>query len=108
MDCTIYVGKTKALISFAVKLICVFVFACVKCWFSNDAAQIILSSFHKSIGQYQYSSLSKATLQSTQNLRFHRELCKMRHVMRKLAFRICQHGRHNTAVFLRRLVCVLP
>ena len=37
-----YVAKTKALISFAVtaKLICVFVFACVKCWFSHDAAQM--------------------------------------------------------------------
>ena len=32
--------KTKALISFAVtkKLICVFVFAYAKCWFSHDAA----------------------------------------------------------------------
>ena len=39
-DCTIYVGKTKALISFMVtaKLICVFVFAYAKCWFSHDAA----------------------------------------------------------------------
>ena len=35
-----YVAKTKALISFAVtaKLICVFVFAYAKCWFSRDAA----------------------------------------------------------------------
>ena len=34
--------KTKALISFAVtaKLICVFVFACAKCWFPHDAAQL--------------------------------------------------------------------
>ena len=42
-DCTIYVAKTKALISFAVtaKLICVFVFAYAKCWFSHDAAQIV-------------------------------------------------------------------
>ena len=33
--------KTKALISFAVtaKLICAFVFANAKCWFSHDAAQ---------------------------------------------------------------------
>ena len=40
MDCTICAAKTKALISFAVtaKLICVFVFAYVKCWFSHDAA----------------------------------------------------------------------
>ena len=37
-----YIAKTKALISFAVtaKLICVFVFAYAKCWFSHDAAQI--------------------------------------------------------------------
>ena len=44
MDCTIYVAKTKALISFAVtaKLICVFVFAYEKCWFSHDAAQMSL------------------------------------------------------------------
>ena len=41
-DCTIYVAKTKALISFAVtaKLICVFVFAYAKHWFSHDAAHI--------------------------------------------------------------------
>ena len=40
MDHTIYVAKTKALISFAVtaKLICVFFFAYAKCWFSHDAA----------------------------------------------------------------------
>ena len=40
--CTIRVAKTKALISFAVtaKLICVFVFANAKCWFSHDAAQM--------------------------------------------------------------------
>ena len=39
-DYTIYVAKTKALISFAViaKLICVFVFAYAKGWFSHDAA----------------------------------------------------------------------
>ena len=42
MDCTICVAKTKALISFAVteKLICVFVFAYAKCWFSHDEAQL--------------------------------------------------------------------
>ena len=40
MDCTFYVAKTKALISFAVtaKLICVFVFAYAKSRFSHDAA----------------------------------------------------------------------
>ena len=36
--CTISVAKTKALISFAVKLICVFVFAYANCWFSHEAA----------------------------------------------------------------------
>ena len=42
MDCTIYVVKTKALISFAVitKLICVFVFAYAKKFFSHDAAHL--------------------------------------------------------------------
>ena len=44
-DCTIYVAKTKALISYAVtaKLICVFVFAYAKCWFSHDAAHFASS-----------------------------------------------------------------
>ena len=44
MDCTIHVAKTKALISFAVtaKLICVFVFAYAKSWFSHDAAHFYL------------------------------------------------------------------
>ena len=42
-DCTIYVAKTKALISFAVteKLICVFVFAYAKSRFSHDVTQIV-------------------------------------------------------------------
>ena len=46
MDCTIYVAKTKALISFAVttKLICVFVFAYAKRRFSHDAAHFIVDS----------------------------------------------------------------
>ena len=41
-DGTIYQVKTKALISFAVtaKLICIFVFAYAKCWFSHDAAHM--------------------------------------------------------------------
>ena len=39
----IVVAKTKALISFVVtaKLICVFVFAYAKCWFSHDTAHMI-------------------------------------------------------------------
>ena len=42
-DCTIHVAKTKALISFAVtaKLICVFVFAYAKRWFSHDAVHFV-------------------------------------------------------------------
>ena len=41
-SCTIRIGKTKALISFAVtvKLICAFVFAYADCWFSHDAAHV--------------------------------------------------------------------
>ena len=41
-DCTIYIAKTKALISFAItaKLICVFVFAYAKSRFSRDEAQV--------------------------------------------------------------------
>ena len=44
-DPTIQVAKTKVLISFAVttKLICAFVFAYAKCWFSCDAAHIVFS-----------------------------------------------------------------
>ena len=44
MHCSICVAKTKALISFEVtaKLICVFVFANAKSWFSHDAAQMII------------------------------------------------------------------
>ena len=43
-NCTIFVSKTKALISFAVtaKLICVFFSAYAKSRFSHDAAQIVL------------------------------------------------------------------
>ena len=41
------VVKTKVLISFAVtvKLICAYVFANAKIWFSHDAAQIVTCSF---------------------------------------------------------------
>ena len=41
--CTIYVAKTKALISCTdtAHLICVFVFAYANCWFSHDAAQMV-------------------------------------------------------------------
>ena len=43
MDCSIYEAKRKVLISFAVtaNLICVFVFAYAKRWFSNDAAHML-------------------------------------------------------------------
>ena len=48
-NCTIDVVKTKALISFAVtaKLICAFVFAYAKCWFSHDMAHIYCFQFRK-------------------------------------------------------------
>ena len=47
LHCTIYVAKTKALISFAVtmKLICVFVFAYTKSRFSHDEAHINVTCF---------------------------------------------------------------
>ena len=43
---SIYVAKTKALISFAVtaKLICVFVFAYAKCWFSHNEAHLVFET----------------------------------------------------------------
>ena len=43
MDCTVYVAKTKALISCAVtvQLICAFVFAYAESRFSHEAAQIM-------------------------------------------------------------------
>ena len=43
MNCTSYVAKTKALISFTVtaKLVCAFVFACAKSRFSHDAAHLV-------------------------------------------------------------------
>ena len=46
MDCSIRIAETKALISFAVtaKLICVFVFAYAKRWFSHDAAHLYENS----------------------------------------------------------------
>ena len=52
MDCTIYVSKTKALISFSVtaKLICVFVFEYAKSRFSHDAAHLKVKtrmSYHR-------------------------------------------------------------
>ena len=48
--CTVCVVKTKALISFAVtaKLICIFVFASAKCWFSHDVTQIMFYRVGKS------------------------------------------------------------
>ena len=50
-DGTINEVKTKALIRFVVtaKLICIFVFAYAKCWFSNDAAHIPFSTHHKKL-----------------------------------------------------------
>ena len=44
---TILVAKTKALISFAVtaKLICAFLYAKAKIWFSHAAAQLLIAFF---------------------------------------------------------------
>ena len=50
MNCTIGVAKKKkALISFAVtaKLICVFLFAYVDCWFSHEAAHLLYTSMEQ-------------------------------------------------------------
>ena len=57
-NCTICVAKTNALISFAItaKLICAFVFAYAKSWFSHDAAQIVVDSTVSPC--YVYSSLA--------------------------------------------------
>ena len=40
-DCTIYVAKTKALKLITAKLICAFVLAYAKHWFSHDTAQLM-------------------------------------------------------------------
>ena len=63
--------KTKALISFAItaKLICVFVFAYAKCWFSHDAAQMILPSMISDEGTlYWLERLSMINLLVTNGL----------------------------------------
>ena len=48
-----YVAETKALISFGAtaKLICVFVFAYAKRWFSHDAAQMFVIVHIKYLGK---------------------------------------------------------
>ena len=55
-DCTTYVAKTKALISFAVtaKLICIFVFAYAKSQFSHDAALSDAKKVPGSAGKMKY------------------------------------------------------
>ena len=47
-NCTIPVAKTKALISCAVtaQLICAFIFAYAKCWFSHDAAHMVFNEMY--------------------------------------------------------------
>ena len=49
MDCTIYVAKTKALVSITTQLICSSVFVYAKIWFSHDAAQIKIFSDNEKI-----------------------------------------------------------
>ena len=58
MNCTSYVAKTKALISFAVtaKLICVFVFAYAKSQFSHDEAHMCYDTYHIPV----YSSITSS------------------------------------------------
>ena len=77
-----YVAKTKALISFAVtaKLICVFVFAYAKCWFSHDAAHFAIVSQRLSFLEYfgirKSTTLNILTLKGT--------------VLEKVTFPCCQ------------------
>ena len=80
-DCTIYVAKTKALISFAVtaKLICVFVFAYAKIRFSHDAAHFM----RRCIKHLHHSCL---TWSETPNTIFTRRL---------ILFRIKQKGTYR-------------
>ena len=58
-----HVAKTKAMISFAVtaKLICVFVFAYAKRWFSHDAAHMKIETCfsQKPLDNFQPNSISK-------------------------------------------------
>ena len=55
-DCTTCVAKTKTLISFAVtaKLICVFVFAYAKSWFSHNEAHITPGQPGVALTQFSY------------------------------------------------------
>ena len=66
-------AKTKALISFAVtaKLICTFVFAYAKCWFSHGLADLSCKSFGLCIhAWYIIITVLKLTFKmSTYNLR---------------------------------------
>ena len=59
-DCSIYVAKTKALISCAVtaQLICVFVFAYAKIRFSHSEAQIGFRRDHLSSGKARLDGLT--------------------------------------------------
>ena len=70
-DCSIYVVKIKALISFAVtgKLIGVFVFAFAKSLFSHDAAHI----FHTNIFQWQLAVIV-AMMISSDSTSFHQHV----------------------------------
>ena len=59
MDCTIRVGKTKALVSFAVtaKLICACVYAYANCWFSHAKAQFYAGTIVHHCGRASDSDL---------------------------------------------------
>ena len=68
MNCTIRVAKTKALISFAVtaKLICAFVFAYADCWFSHEAAQLVIlcMTFNSIIRNRRQTGKTNATIKA--------------------------------------------
>ena len=107
---TIRVAKTKALISFAVtmKLICVFVFACANCWFSHEAAQILLlqkyfriihffMSIHHIHNLYFYKKWTNicTTLFKQYNLK--KDIYDMSRDARKPVFGVSDQVRHKPA-----------
>ena len=68
--CTIYVAKTKSLISCTVQLMCVFVFAYAKSKLSHDVAHLETKSSHIAfIEKYYHSMLVQEGPSSCQSLR---------------------------------------
>ena len=95
MDCTIRVAKTKALISFAVtaKLICVFVFAYAKSWFSHDAAHIV------NYGLQEYTRFSFVAL----NIDFGYSLGRIHHTSY-----VQSKNKKTVTVFYLQMICLQP